>query len=481
MSGAGGPGRISPPTFAVVGRVNKGKSSVVSTLIEDDSVRVDREPGTTRVCTRYAFRADDGRVLCYVVDTPGFEEAPRALTWLRERETSAAARPGLVAQFVETFRDRGEFADECALLEPVLAGAAILYVVDASLPYRANYEAEMEILRWSGRPGMALINRVGLEDHVEEWRRALQQYFSIVRVFDAHRSGFEERLSLLSAFRELDDRARNAIDEAISVLRSDWERRRYRSARAIAELIADALTHVEEHPLGEHDPTEPRRQAWESGFLESLRRRERSERRAIEALYRHERLERREGAIEARDFDSDLFADESRRVFGLDTWQLVRAGAVGGAAIGGTIDAATLGHSFLAGSVIGGVVGGAAAYFGGRRAAEIKVLGRAVGGRVAIVGPIRDANFPWILVDRAIMHHDSIVHRAHAQRDVMTLERVPGKVGASSRFDPAVQSRLGSLFAKLRRRGATGDSETVEALADEIERLLRSSATTSHS
>ena len=39
--------------------------------------------------------------------------------------------------------------------------------------------------------------------------------------------------------------------------------------------------------------------------------------------------------------------------------QLVRAGAVGGAAIGGTIDVATLGHSFLLGTVIGGIVGGA--------------------------------------------------------------------------------------------------------------------------
>ena len=91
------------PAFAIVGRVNKGKSSVVSTLVEDDSVRVDKEPGTTRVCARFPFRADDGRVLCYAIDTPGFEEAPRALAWLQEREQSAADRPALVARFVETF------------------------------------------------------------------------------------------------------------------------------------------------------------------------------------------------------------------------------------------------------------------------------------------------------------------------------------------------------------------------------------------
>jgi hypothetical protein len=461
------------PTFAVVGRVNKGKSSVVSTLVEDDSIRVDPEPGTTRVCTRFPFRSDDGRTLCVVVDTPGFEEAPRALTWLRAREGTAADHAALVAQLVATFRDRGEFADECALLQPILDGAAILYVVDASLPYRANYEAEMEILRWTGRPRMALVNRIGGDDHVDEWRRALAQYFSVVRLFDAHRSGFAERVSLLRAFRELDDDARGAIDEAIAVLRADWARRRERSARVIAQLVADALTCTEEHPLAEDESPDAHRGEWQEAFLESLRRRERRARGEIETLYRHERLRREEGDLGAEDFDRDLFAEESRRVFGLDTWQLVRAGAVGGAAIGGTIDAATLGHSFLLGTVIGGFLGGTAAYWGGLRIAEVRVLGQRVGGRVAIVGPVRDPNFPWIVLDRALAHFESVVTRAHAQRDVLAVRRPAGKVGASSRLDAAERASLGTIFATLRRGGAPVADEAVDGLAERLTALLR--------
>lgn len=460
------------PTFAVVGRVNKGKSSVVSTLIEDDSIRVDQEPGTTRVCTRFPFRADDGRALCFVVDTPGFEEAPRALTWLREREGTAADRSALVAKFVETFHGSGEFADECALLEPILAGAAILYVVDASLPYRANYEAEMEILRWTGRPRMALINRIGGDDHVDEWRRALSQYFSVVRPFDAYRSGFAERMSLLRAFRELDDDARGAIDEAIGVLRADWARRRERGARVIAQLVAGALTHTEEHALAEHESPDAHRDEWQAALLESLRRRERRARGEVETLYRHERLERDEGDLIAEDFDRDLFAEESRRVFGLDTWQLVRAGAVGGAAIGGAIDVATLGHSFLLGTVIGGVVGGAAAYWGGLQIADVKVLGQSVGGRVAIVGPVRDPNFPWIVLHRALAHFESVAKRAHAQRDVLAMARPAGKVGASSRFDAAAPPGLGGLFATIQSGGAPVDEDSVAALTEQVAALL---------
>lgn len=453
------------PAFAIVGRVNKGKSSVVSTLVEDDSVRVDKEPGTTRVCARFPFRADDGRVLCYAIDTPGFEEAPRALAWLQEREQSAADRPALVARFVETFRGSSEFADECALLTPILDGAAILYVVDASLPYRRNYEAEMEILRWTGRPRMALVNRIGGDDHIDEWTRALGQYFSMVRVFDAHRSGFAERIGLLRAFRELDDGARPGIDEAIRALEADWERRRGRAAAIVAELVADAVTFTEQHPLAEHDAIERHRAAWEAAFLASLREREQRARRDVERLYRHERLEREEASLAPEAFEWDLFAEESRQVFGLDQWQIVRAGAVAGATIGGAIDAATLGHSFLLGTVIGGVFGGVASWLGTEQAIEVNVLGRSLGGRVATIGPLGDPQFPWILLDRALLHFASVIGRAHAKRDTLKVESRSERQGASRLLDGATRAEITTLVARIRDAGAPVAADDLAALA----------------
>jgi hypothetical protein len=465
-------GDLGVPAFAVVGRINKGKSSVVSTLVEDDTVRVDKEPGTTRVCARFPFRADDGRVLCYAIDTPGFEEAPRALAWLEARQQSAADRPALVAQFVETFAGGSEFADERALLTPILAGAAILYVVDASRPYRPNYEAEMEILRWTGRPRMALVNRIGGDDHVEEWRRALGQYFSVVRMFDAHRSGFAERIGLLRAFRELDDGARARIDETIAILEADWSRRRVRAGTIVAELLADAVTFTVERPLAEGDTLDQHRATWERDFLEALRAREERARREVERVYHHDRLERDEASLAHESFEWDLFAQESRRVFGLDQWQVVQAGVVGGAAIGGTIDAATLGHSFLLGTLIGGVVGGVASWMGTERAIEMKVLGQSVGGRVATIGPLSDPQFPWILLDRALLHFASVVGRAHAKRDPLKVDPGEGKRGVSSLLDGATRGRIGKLLARVGRDGPPMQVETVDELAAMIVPLM---------
>ena len=61
-------------------------------------------------------------------------------------------------EFLQAHVSDARFHDERELLRPIVEGAGILYVVDGSRPYGRQYEAEMEILRWTGRPRMALIN-----------------------------------------------------------------------------------------------------------------------------------------------------------------------------------------------------------------------------------------------------------------------------------------------------------------------------------
>ena len=78
------------PTFAVIGRVNKGKSSIVSALAEDDGVIIESSAGTTRECQDFPVLVD-GRTIIMLIDTPGFQQAPRALARMKESEISAAS------------------------------------------------------------------------------------------------------------------------------------------------------------------------------------------------------------------------------------------------------------------------------------------------------------------------------------------------------------------------------------------------------
>ena len=144
----------------------------------------------------------DGEVLYELIDTPGFQRARETLAWLEAHDRGAgAARSRGRASSSQAHANDPRFHDECELLKPIVEGAGILYVVDGSRPYGRQYEAEMEVLRWTGRPRMALINLISAGDHVEEWRAALAQYFSIVRVFDAVRADFGKRIELLRCVR----------------------------------------------------------------------------------------------------------------------------------------------------------------------------------------------------------------------------------------------------------------------------------------
>ena len=92
------------PTFAVVGHPNKGKSSIVATLAEDDRLAISPTPGTTRRAMPHSFSID-GQPQYVLIDTPGFQRAAEVLEWLEARATTASARPALVARFLEEHAD----------------------------------------------------------------------------------------------------------------------------------------------------------------------------------------------------------------------------------------------------------------------------------------------------------------------------------------------------------------------------------------
>ncbi len=333
---------MSAPEFVVVGRVNKGKSSIVATLAEEESIPISDEPGTTRETRAYRVEVD-GQVLFTLTDTPGFQDAPAALEQIRKQRRDASVSADAVKSFVDTYKRSQEFQEETKLLAPILDGGRVLYVVDGTVPYSPDYEAEMEILRWTGRPRMALVNRIGAGNHVEEWKKALGQFFGIVREFDANKAGFADRIRLLESFRELDDEARTSLDRAIAVLKTEQQRRRREASRIISGLLIGALTQREEIKLQGHERAEDRLDEARTKLRGGLAELERKAHVQIFALYRFKRLQSSELQVAA--LTEDLFAEKTWKVLGLTHAQLLAGGAVVGAGLGVAIDLAAAGHT----------------------------------------------------------------------------------------------------------------------------------------
>jgi GTPase Era involved in 16S rRNA processing len=456
---------MTAPVFAVVGHPNKGKSSIVSTLAHDDSVVISRTPGSTLHCRRYPMTVD-GRELYVLVDTPGFQRARRLYSLLREGETSAHRHPDAVRAFLKS-RDGDEtFRNEIELLRPIAEGAGILYVVDGSVPYGREYEAEMEVLRWTGQPRMALINPIGETDYIGEWKAALDQYFSVVRVFNAVMADFHKQTELLRAFGQLKEEWREPLETAVQSLTAERERRRGRTAGIIADTISEMLTFKVEENMAADSPRDSLESDLLARYRRELQKLEGRGRDRVEETHDHLDLTRVDDELEILDREH-LFAREAWSVFGLSRGQLMSFGALSGGAAGGMIDAALGGASLFFGAVVGAGIGATTAAYASGKLVEVKVLHLPLGRRMLVAGPMTNVNFPHVVFARARLHRTLIAGRSHAQRGELntrpSVEEVCPPLPGNER------RRLERIFDRIRRgRDVVADTEELAEVVENI-------------
>lgn len=417
----------SAPAFAVVGRVNAGKTATLATLLEvddNDVLRVSGTPGET-TCVQVLPVKYDGIELVRFLDTPGFQQPVEAMRAIEALAAGEEPGPPHVARFVRECATA--FPDEVRLLSPVMEGAGVLYVVDPANPLRDSFLAEMEILRWTGRPRLALLNPQGPVDPAQEraWRDRLGTTFNLVRTFDAHSARYDERRRLLEALLQIDEAHGPAIRRVLGAMENEWQDRREKAAEILLDFLENSLGLRVHEPLDERDEGLParreRKQAeMASRYFEKLSA---LERRCVESLlklYRHHLVPAAVDADAHRGLD--LSTAETWRKWGLSRLQLVAAGAVAGGAAGAAFDLGVGVHSLGAGTVIGAIGGGAAAFFKGGSLPELKVkLGgiRLAGGegRQLVLGPPASPNFPWVLLDSMLVRYHGILGRAHGRRD----------------------------------------------------------------
>lgn len=441
---------MTTPIFAVVGRPNKGKSSIVATLARDDAVYIDARAGSTREAQAYPMKVD-GETLYELVDTPGLQRARAVLDWLNSHCGDAAARPDTVREFVEQHLDDPHFRDECQALAPIVNGAGIIYVVDGSCPYGADYEAEMEILRWSGRPSLALINPIEGDQYIAEWTAGLGQFFRTVRTFNAHRAEVTKQLELLELFGHLDPDWREPLERAVSLLRQDRQLQAEGASSYITDLLCEAINYKAEQAVPDGLPLEPVQKLLFERYKAHLVKRERRCRQRVEELYNYSNLKKSEESLALE--EADLFNVEKWYLWGLSERALLTAAASAGAVVGGgsgmVVDAATGGLLGGLGTLVAGAGGAVSGIWGARKYADkigqVKVKGIPSGGHMLSCGPSRNPNFPFVLLGRALLHQRLISTRTHADRNLLDLNRP-----LLEHLSDKERKRLARLFEDIR-------------------------------
>lgn len=400
------------PQFAVVGHPNEGKSSVLSTLAEDDSVRVSSIPGETTVCQEFPVKIDRKEVIRFI-DTPGFQNPTKVLKQLKDLQKST---DDPIGKFRENNQNNFDYKEDCELLSPLTQRSGIIYVVDGSRPVRNVDKAEMEILRITGLPRMAIINaKEEDESFLEQWKIEFRKCFNTFRVFNAHHANYAQRIQLLNSLRNIDEDWEEALQTVIQAFKDDWKHRNALCVEIITEMVKNCLAYKERKNISSSTDVDEVKESLQKHYAAGIKELESMAYQQIRGLFKHNifNYELPSQSI----LQEDLFSEKTWKLLGLNRKQLIATACAGGAGVGAAIDVAAAGITFGVFSAIGGVAGIGSMVFGGKKLARAKVLGLKLGGEEIQIGPCKNVQFLYILLDRCLIYYSFISNWAHGCRD----------------------------------------------------------------
>jgi hypothetical protein len=459
------------PEFAIVGHPNEGKSAVVSTLAEDDTVRVTPYPGETVVCQAFPVTIDGKEVIRFI-DTPGFQNPGKTLKWIRNYRGEPAR---MLNAFLESHGNDPDFKDDCRLLEPIAGGAGIIYVVDGSRPVRNVDLAEMEILRLTGSPRMAVINCKADETvYIASWKDAFRKHFNAIRIFNANRATYAERIDLLENLKVIDQDWGPALEKVIAAFKEDWDQRNVQTAHMICDLIETCLTYSITRSFTETAGEKALRDRLQKEYVASIEKIEEKAHRKIRTLFKHNIFQYTLPPHSI--LNEGLFSKKTWQFLGLTPRQLIAAAGMAGGAVGAALDVAAAGLTFGVFTAIGGLLGaGWAALGGGRRLARTKVKGLSLGGEQIQVGPLENIQFLYVLLDRALLFYAHVINWAHGRRDYPSQEELskrPAKAGFTADWDDEKRNICQDFYTAVRGQDDQRKTATRKAMIAMLQGVL---------
>jgi len=401
------------PEIAVMGHPNEGKSSVLSTLAEDDSVRVSPYPGETTVCRTFPVVIDNREILRFT-DTPGFQNPGRLLAQFRTFSGSSESK---LRDLLAYTASMDGLAEDHELLTPVARGAGIIYVVNGARPLRNVDRDEMELLRLIGKPRMAVINsKAEDERHLSQWKDELAKHFNSIRLFNAHQAGYRERLALLDALKSIDQDWQQIFEGVIDIVERNWNNRISTSAYIITRFLTESLRLKLSGSLGQHTSEQEVRAQLTKRYTEKIENAEKKAHEQIRGLFKHKRFDYHLPSHSI--LNEEIFSERTWQLLGLSKNQFILLGGLSGGAVGAGIDVAALGHGLGMFTALGAVGGALGALTGRKRFDyETSLLGMKISGPRITIGPAGSISLLFVLINRSLHFFEHMANWSHGRRD----------------------------------------------------------------
>ncbi len=361
---------IDYPMFAVIGKTNRGKSTFVATMTANEEIEIGNKEGVTQETRCYPLKNEHGKTLYEMCDTPGFEKQAKMLHKLKEsmKDVHEDNKSVKLQEFYNQYKNKkDEFDTEVEILKPIFEGASIIYFVKGTTPFDKSITKEIEILRWTGQPMMAVLNierddgkelTDAQEKYLDEWEDKLRNRgFTTVRRFDAHTATIMDKIDILDSLKELlTEKKRHDIANIQNKILFEICQNISDTAEYIRDLMQEALGCTKHKILVKGDPIKENLIKLEEDYKGKITEIEKVYFDKVKRKWKHYKLQEKTISIE----NTALFSDESRAYINVQKTVEKRAttGVGIGVVIGATVDFITLGTTLGSGIVIGLVVGG---------------------------------------------------------------------------------------------------------------------------
>jgi hypothetical protein len=169
----------------------------------------------------------------------------------------------------------------------------------------------------------------------------------------------------------------------------------------------------------------------------------------------------------------DLFADKTWEFLGLNSSQLILAGALSGAAVGAGVDVAAGGLSFGIFSAIGGLVGAAGTALKGKKfLSDKRLLGMSLHNEELQVGPVKNMQLLFILLDRQLLFYRHIINWSHGRRDYKNVLQSSEKISFTTSWGKGDLDICSRFFKVLQNTKMAEQQVSREAFSEVLERAL---------
>jgi len=397
------------PTFAVIGKPNHGKSSIISALMMDDRIQVASNTGTTKVSSKYSYKYEDMEI-CNFYDTPGFEQSKTLWGYIRKSQSNIVYGNNIFYEYIEHHKKEISFRKDIAILQAILESDYVIFVIDISKMYTVNtYANELKIMEYlsKNKPILILLNKIGSEDHSLLWKEQLHKYtFRIFYEFDPFDTNHKNIIDMYQKLYSIDSSLKGdkQITQILRKHQNHFDDTLKQSAYLISESLYEMLSL--EYRSSRYNKKEKEEQI----FLDKITIIENKYQQHINKIWGYYELE-------IGDSRTKIGTKDSLKLKLSKTEKALSAALLGAITVGTTTGILSGGLGAPGGAAIGGMCGGVVGYFSDGKLIEIKQFNNDALYRVSK----SDIDFTIIMLTRALEYTHTIMNHSHANRDKLEI------------------------------------------------------------